>query len=117
MKSPLRQLLLPATDPPAAEHPAAGRPGRRGARAGRVEAQYRALTALRPAPADECRAIGLSCSDNEQGRAAYEAIAPGLAAYQRDVVEGYAASRLAQVTSGGSATGSAVLPRTPLVRD
>ncbi|MFD3789802.1 MerR family transcriptional regulator [Streptomyces cyaneofuscatus] len=40
------------------------------------------------------RAIGRSCVDNEQWRGAYEAIAPGLAAYQRDAIEAYAAARL-----------------------
>lgn len=45
--------------------------------------------------AEEFRAIGRSCVDDAPWRAAYEAIAPGLAAYQRDAIEVYAASRLA----------------------
>ncbi|MFF7357349.1 MerR family transcriptional regulator [Streptomyces filipinensis] len=59
-----------------------------------TDAQYRNLTALRTVTADEYRAMGRSCVDNEPWRAAYEAIAPGLAAYQRDAVEAYAATRL-----------------------
>ncbi|MFE1232927.1 MerR family transcriptional regulator [Streptomyces sp. NPDC059442] len=59
-----------------------------------VDAQYRALAELRPVSAEEYRALGRSCVDNAAWRAAYEAIAPGLAAYQRDAVEAYAASRL-----------------------
>ncbi|MEU4277361.1 MerR family transcriptional regulator [Streptomyces tanashiensis] len=59
-----------------------------------TDAQYRALTELRAVSVEEYRAIGRSCVDNEQWRAAYEAIAPGLAVYQRDAIEAYAASRL-----------------------
>jgi hypothetical protein len=59
-----------------------------------IDAQYRALTELRAVSADEYRAIGRSCVDNEQWRAAYEAIAPGLAAYQRDAIEAYTTSKL-----------------------
>ncbi|MFD7493519.1 MerR family transcriptional regulator [Streptomyces sp. NPDC059832] len=59
-----------------------------------IEAQYRALTALRRVCAEEYRAIGRSCVENEQWHAAYESIAPGLAAYQRDAIEAYAANRL-----------------------
>ncbi|MFD6798046.1 MerR family transcriptional regulator [Streptomyces cyaneofuscatus] len=59
-----------------------------------IDGQYRALTELSPVSADEFRAIGRSCVDNEQWRGAYEAIAPGLAAYQRDAIEAYAAARL-----------------------
>ncbi|MGW7413669.1 MerR family transcriptional regulator [Streptomyces sp. NPDC054863] len=55
-----------------------------------IDAQYRALTAIRGAvSAAEYRAIGRACVENEQWRAAYEAIAPGLAAYQRDAIEAY----------------------------
>lgn len=55
-----------------------------------VDGQYRALTALRPGISpDEHRAIGRACVENPQWRAAYEAIAPGLAAYQRDAIEAY----------------------------
>ncbi|MFF8597176.1 MerR family transcriptional regulator [Streptomyces sp. NPDC015220] len=60
-----------------------------------IDAQYRALTALRAVSTDEYRAMGRSCVDNESWRAAYEAIAPGLAAYQRDAIEAYATARLA----------------------
>ncbi|WP_335935374.1 MerR family transcriptional regulator [Streptomyces sp. PTD5-9] len=59
-----------------------------------IDAQYRTLSELRTASADEFRAIGRACVDNEVWRAAYEAIAPGLAAYQRDAVEAYATHRL-----------------------
>ncbi|MFF5920239.1 MerR family transcriptional regulator [Streptomyces flavochromogenes] len=59
-----------------------------------IEAQYQALTELREVSAEDFRAIGRSCVANERWRAAYEAIAPGLAAYQRDAIEAYATSRL-----------------------
>lgn len=59
-----------------------------------IGAQYQALTELRAVSAEEYRAIGRSCVDNEQWRAAYEAKAPGLAAYQRDAIEAYATNRL-----------------------
>ncbi len=59
-----------------------------------ADAQYRALAALRDVSAEEYRAIGRSCVDDDAWRAAYEAIAPGLAAYQRDAIEAYAAARL-----------------------
>ncbi|MET9657406.1 MerR family transcriptional regulator [Streptomyces sp. NPDC006510] len=59
-----------------------------------IDAQYRALTELRAVSAEEYRAIGRSCVDNDAWRAAYETIAPGLAAYQRDAIEAYAATRL-----------------------
>ncbi|NEC20404.1 MerR family transcriptional regulator [Streptomyces parvus] len=59
-----------------------------------IDAQYRALTSLYAVSADEYRAVGRSCVENEDWRAAYEAIAPGLAEYQRDAIEVYAASRL-----------------------
>ncbi|MGY5125395.1 MerR family transcriptional regulator [Streptomyces nigrescens] len=59
-----------------------------------IEAQYRALAELRAVSAEEYRAIGRSCVDNEPWRAAYEAIAPGLAEYQRDAIEAYATTRL-----------------------
>ncbi|MFF8377895.1 MerR family transcriptional regulator [Streptomyces sp. NPDC015661] len=61
-----------------------------------TEAQYRALTELRggSVSVEEFRALGRSCVENEQWRAAYEAIAPGLAAYQRDAIEAYATSGL-----------------------
>ncbi|MCR8572583.1 MerR family transcriptional regulator [Streptomyces sp. Isolate_219] len=59
-----------------------------------IDAQYRALAELRAVSAQEYRAIGRACVDNEQWRAAYETIAPGLAEYQRDAIEAYAATRL-----------------------
>ncbi|MDH6127305.1 hypothetical protein P3T39_004280 [Kitasatospora sp. GP82] len=59
-----------------------------------VHTQYRTLSEFRTVTAEEYRAIGRSCVDNEQWRAAYEVIAPGLAAYQRDAIEAYATTRL-----------------------
>lgn len=59
-----------------------------------IDAQYRALAQLRTVSAEEYRAIGRSCVDNDAWRSAYESIAPGLAAYQRDAIEAYAVSRL-----------------------
>ncbi|KUJ66814.1 MerR family transcriptional regulator [Streptomyces albus subsp. albus] len=59
-----------------------------------VDAQYRALARFRAASAEEYRAMGRSCVENDQRRAAYEAIAPGLAVYQRDAIEAYATHRL-----------------------
>ncbi|MFB7496352.1 MerR family transcriptional regulator [Streptomyces sp. NPDC056161] len=59
-----------------------------------IDTQYRALTELRAVSAEEYRAIGRSIIDNETWRAAYEAIAPGLAGYQCDAMEAYAATRL-----------------------
>lgn len=58
------------------------------------EAAGTALSELRAVSAEEYRAIGRSCVDNDDWRAAYEAVAPGLAAHQRDVIEAYAATRL-----------------------
>ncbi|MFE6871057.1 MerR family transcriptional regulator [Kitasatospora sp. NPDC057692] len=57
-----------------------------------IAAQYRALTAIQPVPPAEFRAMGRACVENEPWRAAYESIAPGLAAYQRDAIEAYAAT-------------------------
>ncbi|MFF3276034.1 MerR family transcriptional regulator [Streptomyces chrestomyceticus] len=59
-----------------------------------IDAQYQALAGLRAVSAEEYRAIGRSCVDNEPWRAAYETIALGLAAYQRDAIEVYAMTRL-----------------------
>ncbi|MGW3658779.1 MerR family transcriptional regulator [Streptomyces sp. NPDC005151] len=59
-----------------------------------IDAQYRALMQLRAVSAEEFQAIGRSCVDNDVWRTAYEAIAPGLAAYQRDAIEVYATTRL-----------------------
>ncbi|MER7468839.1 MerR family transcriptional regulator [Streptomyces sp. NPDC097981] len=60
-----------------------------------IDAQYQALAALRPATAEEYLEIGRSCVDNPAWHAAYEAIAPGLAAFQRDAIEAYVTDRLA----------------------
>ncbi|MEU2232893.1 MerR family transcriptional regulator [Streptomyces vietnamensis] len=76
-----------------AELMAAGLPADADAVQAGADARYRALTELRTVSVEEYRALGRSCVDNEQWRAAYEAIAPGLAAYQRDAIEAYAASR------------------------
>ncbi|MFL3870168.1 MerR family transcriptional regulator [Streptomyces griseobrunneus] len=54
-----------------------------------ADGQYRSLTGLSPVSADEFRAIGRSCVDDEQWRDAYESIAPGLAAYQCAAFEAY----------------------------
>ncbi|MFE0630884.1 MerR family transcriptional regulator [Streptomyces sp. NPDC058864] len=59
-----------------------------------IDTQYRALTELRAVSAEDFRAIARSIVDNETWRAAYEAIAPGLAAYQRDAMLAYATTRL-----------------------
>ncbi|MFI2611330.1 MerR family transcriptional regulator [Kitasatospora sp. NPDC018619] len=56
--------------------------------------EYRLLRAIRPVPREEYLAIARSCTENEQWHAAYEAIAPGLAAYQRAAMEAYAAAQL-----------------------
>ncbi|MFJ9947251.1 MerR family transcriptional regulator [Kitasatospora sp. NPDC091207] len=78
-----------------AELMAAGAPADADAVQAEIDGQYRALTALSPVTAGEYRAIGRSCVENARWRDAYEAIAPGLAAYQRDAIEAYAAARLA----------------------
>ena len=65
-----------------AGHPADAEPVRT-----EIVAQYWALTTLRPAYVEEYREIGRSCVDNPAWRSAYEAIAPGLAAFQRDAIE------------------------------
>ncbi|MFB6877581.1 MerR family transcriptional regulator [Streptomyces sp. NPDC056323] len=77
-----------------AELLAAGVPADAGQVQAEIEAQHRALTGLRAVSAEEYRAIGRSCVENEQWRTAYEAIAPGLAAYQRDAIEAYVTTRL-----------------------
>ncbi|MFH8851360.1 TipAS antibiotic-recognition domain-containing protein, partial [Streptomyces rimosus] len=59
-----------------------------------IDRQHRALTRIRKVSAEEYRAIGRACVENEHWRAAYESIAPGLAAYQRDAIEAYAEARL-----------------------
>ncbi|MFJ6791607.1 MerR family transcriptional regulator [Streptomyces angustmyceticus] len=73
----------------AAGHPADAEPVQ-----AEIDAQYRALTGLRAVTTEEYRAMGRSCVDNEAWRAAYDTIAPGLSAFQRDAVEAYAAARL-----------------------
>ncbi|WP_327706768.1 MerR family transcriptional regulator [Streptomyces decoyicus] len=73
---------------------AAGTPADAEAVQAEIDAQYRALAELRAVSAEEYRAIGRSCVENEPWRAAYEAIAPGLAEYQRDAIEAYATTRL-----------------------
>lgn len=73
----------------AAGHPADAAPVQ-----AQIDAQYQAMTELRPVSAEEYRTIGRSCVDNSAWRAAYEAIAPGLAVYQRDAIEAYATTRL-----------------------
>ncbi|MFE0648504.1 MerR family transcriptional regulator [Streptomyces sp. NPDC059534] len=75
-----------------AELMAAGLPADAGPVQAEVDAQYRALSELRTVSAGEYAALGRSCVDNEQWRAAYESIAPGLALYQRDAIEAYVAS-------------------------
>ncbi|MER7949352.1 MerR family transcriptional regulator [Streptomyces sp. NPDC096079] len=75
-----------------AELMASGLPADAAAVQAETAAQYRALTELRAASVEEYRAFGRSCVDNEQWLAAYESIAPGLAAYQREAIEAYAAS-------------------------
>ncbi|MDF3300172.1 MerR family transcriptional regulator [Streptomyces tropicalis] len=77
-----------------AELMTAGLPADAGPVQAEIDAQYRTLTALRHVSTDEYRAMGRSCVDNETWRTAYEAIAPGLAAYQHDAIEAYATSRL-----------------------
>ncbi|MCF3167008.1 MerR family transcriptional regulator [Streptomyces violaceoruber] len=73
-----------------AEHMAGGTPADAEPVQAEIDAQYRALNDLHVVSADEYRAVGRSCVENEEWRAAYEAIAPGLAAYQCDAIEVYA---------------------------
>ncbi|WP_424893542.1 MerR family transcriptional regulator [Streptomyces sp. XH2] len=77
-----------------AELLAAGAPADGEAAQAEVGTQYRALARLREVTAEEYRAIGRSCVENAPWRAAYESIAPGLAAYQRDAIEAYVRTRL-----------------------
>lgn len=81
--------MIRLADLMAAGHPADADPVQ-----AEIDAQYRALAELRGVSAEEYRAIGRSCVDNDVRRTAYEAIAPGLAAYQRDAIEAYATTRL-----------------------
>ncbi|NUP34822.1 MAG: MerR family transcriptional regulator [Streptomycetaceae bacterium] len=59
-----------------------------------MHAQYRMVAEMRAVSAEEYRAIGRACVDNEAWRTAYESIAPGLAAYQRDAIQTYATAHL-----------------------
>ncbi|MEX0171525.1 TipAS antibiotic-recognition domain-containing protein [Streptomyces sp. LMG1-1-1.1] len=59
-----------------------------------IDSQYRTLTEMCAVSAEDYRAIGRGVVDNETWRNAYEAIAPGLAAYQRDAIEAYVATLL-----------------------
>ncbi|MGX1267038.1 MerR family transcriptional regulator [Streptomyces phaeoluteigriseus] len=77
-----------------AELMTAGHPADADAVQAEIEAQYRALTELRAVSAEDYRAIGRSVVDNETWRAPYEAVVPGLAAYQRDAIEAYTATLL-----------------------
>ncbi|MFJ6512852.1 MerR family transcriptional regulator [Streptomyces sp. NPDC091406] len=77
-----------------AEHMAGGTPADAEPVQAEIDARYRALTSLAAVSAEEYRAIGRSCVENADWRAAYEAIAPGLAEYQRDAIEAYTVSRL-----------------------
>ncbi|KOX16663.1 MULTISPECIES: MerR family transcriptional regulator [unclassified Streptomyces] len=78
-----------------AELMTAGHPADAEAVRSEIDDQYRALTTLRPVSAEEYREIGRSCVDNPAWRTAYEAVAPGLAAFQRDAMDAYATGRLA----------------------
>ncbi|MEU3560928.1 MerR family transcriptional regulator [Kitasatospora sp. NPDC006786] len=73
----------------AAGHPADAEPVQ-----STIDEEYQQLRTIRSVPAEEYLAIARSCTENEQWSAAYEAIAPGLAAYQRAAMEAYAAARL-----------------------
>ncbi|WP_380284442.1 MerR family transcriptional regulator [Kitasatospora purpeofusca] len=75
-----------------AELMAAGLPVDAEAVQAEIAAQYRALTSIQPVSPADFRAMGQACVENEPWRAAYESIAPGLAEYQRDAIEAYAAA-------------------------
>ncbi|MEU3913416.1 MULTISPECIES: MerR family transcriptional regulator [unclassified Streptomyces] len=77
-----------------AELMAAGAPAGAEPLQAEIHAQYEALVALRAVSVDEYLALARSCTDNEAWHAAYELIAPGLAAYHRAAMEAYAAARL-----------------------
>ncbi|MFE5483391.1 MerR family transcriptional regulator [Streptomyces sp. NPDC056527] len=77
-----------------AELMAAGHPADAAPVQAEIDTQYQALAELRAVSAEDYRAIGRSLVDNETWHAAYEAIAPGLAAYQRDAMDAYAITRL-----------------------
>ncbi|GCD42345.1 MerR family transcriptional regulator [Streptomyces paromomycinus] len=73
---------------------AAGLPADADAVQAEIDTQYRTLARIRPATAEEYRAIGRTCVENEHWHAAYETIAPGLATYQRAAIDAYTATRL-----------------------
>ncbi|MEH6378236.1 MerR family transcriptional regulator [Streptomyces sp. KLMMK] len=77
-----------------AELPATGLPADADAVQAEIDTQYRTLARIRAATAEEYRAIGRTCVENEHWHAVYESIAPGLASYQRAAIEAYAATRL-----------------------
>lgn len=77
-----------------AELMAAGHPADADPVQAEIDAQYRSLSELRAVSAEDFRAIGRSCVDNAAWRTAYEAIAPGLAAYQCDAIDAYVTTRL-----------------------
>ncbi|WKU43308.1 MerR family transcriptional regulator [Streptomyces sp. VNUA116] len=77
-----------------AELLAAGEPADGAAAQAEIDAQYRALVRIRAVTAEEFSALGRSCVENVPWRAAYESIATGLAAYQRDAIEAYVRARL-----------------------
>ncbi|WP_190094493.1 MerR family transcriptional regulator [Streptomyces melanogenes] len=77
-----------------AELMAAGLPAAADAVQAEIDTQYRTLARSRAATAEEYRAIGRCCVENEHWRVVYESIAPGLAEYQWDAIEAYAATRL-----------------------
>lgn len=77
-----------------AELMAAGTPVDAAAVQAEVDSQYQAMAQVQAMDAAQFRAIGQACVDNAQWRAAYEAVAVGLAEYQRDAIRAYADARL-----------------------
>ncbi|MEU6970671.1 MerR family transcriptional regulator [Kitasatospora aureofaciens] len=73
----------------AAGHPADAEPVQH-----MIDEEYQLLSGLRTVAVADYLAIARSCTENEQWSAAYEAIAAGLADYQRAAMETYAAARL-----------------------
>ena len=73
----------------AAGHPADAEPVQH-----MIDEEYQLLSGLRTVTVADYLAIARSCTDNEQWSAAYEAIAAGLAGYQRAAMEAYAAAQL-----------------------
>jgi hypothetical protein len=77
----------------------------------RIDARYRALVQLRAVSAEEYRAIGCACVDNDAWRTADEAIAPGLATCRRDAIQAYATIRLSRAAAPApSREGSGMAP-------